>query len=120
LVFNIPVVPITKSAKKALRASKKKAAVNKPVRTRVKMAIAKVRKSPSETALRKVYSVLDKAAKKKVIKKGKADRLKSRLTKFVNQSLGTKKTSKKPTKKAKTPKKKRTPKKKTKKSSKKS
>jgi len=110
-------VPITKSAKKALRASKKKAAVNKPIRSRVKTAVAKVRKSPSDAALRKAYSVLDKAAKKKVIKKGKADRFKSRLTKFVNQSLGAKKTGKKPTKKAKAPKKRKTPKKKTKKSS---
>ena len=32
-----------------------------------------------------VYKVLDKAAKKNVIKKGKADRLKSRLTKNLNK-----------------------------------
>ena len=35
--------------------------------------------------IKHVYKVLDKAAKKNVIKKGKADRVKSRLTKNLNK-----------------------------------
>lgn len=94
-------MPITKSAKKALRQSKRKAEVNKSIRTSVKRIVAKVRKSPNLENLKKAYSILDRAAKKKVIKKGKADRLKSRLTKLFNQKSTSKKKSKKSGKKSK-------------------
>lgn len=94
-------MPVTKSAKKALKQSRKKAAVNKPVRTRVKSVIANVRKLPTVENLKKAYSVLDRAAKKKVIKKGKVNRLKSRLTKLVNQTLKEKAAPKKSVKKTK-------------------
>ena len=80
-------MPVTKSAKKALRKSKRKAKINKPIRTRVKNVVSKTRKNPTLENLKKAYSILDRAAKKKIIKKGKAARLKSRLTKLVNQTL---------------------------------
>lgn len=52
----------------------------------------------AEKHMKNVYKILDKTAKKNVIKKGKADRLKSRLTKNLNKlSKDNVKTSKKDT-----------------------
>ena len=73
-------MPITKSAIKKLRSDKKKALVNKAIKTKAKKAIDAVKESFSAENLAKAYSVVDKAAKKGVIKKGKADRIKSRLS----------------------------------------
>ena len=39
----------------------------------------------TEKNLKNVYKMLDKSTKKNVIKRGKADRLKSRLTKQLNK-----------------------------------
>jgi ribosomal protein S20 len=43
------------------------------------------KKEEAEKNIRNVYKVLDKAARKNVIKEGKADRIKSRLTKKLNE-----------------------------------
>jgi len=76
-------MPITKSAHKALRQSKRKAIVNRRVKNAVKQAIRLFKKSPTLANLKKLYSVLDKAAKKNIFHKNKAARLKSRLAKKV-------------------------------------
>ena len=80
-------MPITESAKKALRQSKRKRIRNLIKKEAYKKEIKKFRKlmsaKDSEGAkklLPKVFKALDKAAKTHVIKKGKADRLKSRLS----------------------------------------
>lgn len=75
----------TKSAKKALRQSKKREARNKKVRGALKEAIKNFRKNPKEKDLSKVYSIIDTAAKKHIIHKNKAARLKSRLAKLLNK-----------------------------------
>ena len=72
-------MPITSSAKKAMRQDRKRAVVNRPLKSRVRAAIIEARKNPSQETVRQAHSTLDKAAKKHIIKKGKADRLKSRL-----------------------------------------
>ncbi len=72
-------MPITKSAKKALRKDKRRAQVNRKIKDRVKAALKKTRKNPNKKNLREVFSFLDRAAKKKVIHKNRANRLKSRL-----------------------------------------
>jgi len=51
----------------------------------VKEAIKKFKANPSEELLRVVYSMLDRAAKKRVIHKNKAARLKSRLSRLVKK-----------------------------------
>ena len=77
-------MPITKSAIKKLRSDKKKAVFNKSTKTKAKTAIDTFKKSLSIESLSKAFSMVDKAAKKGVIKKGKADRIKARLTKKIS------------------------------------
>lgn len=76
-------MPIIKSSKKALRRSRRQVLVNARVREEYKVVAKAVRKNPTRITLKKAYSVLDMAAKKKVIHKNKASRLKSRLAKLL-------------------------------------
>ncbi len=83
-------MPITKSAKKALRQNvrrrhrnlKRKAEL-KAVIKQYKKLIAADEKDKSREFLSQVYKKLDKAAKINLIKKNKAARLKSRLSKLL-------------------------------------
>lgn len=83
-------MPITKSAKKALRQNIKRRQRNLAKKKAYKEAIKKYRRllashktEEAKTALSQVYKTLDKAAKTNVIAKNKAARLKSRLTKLL-------------------------------------
>jgi small subunit ribosomal protein S20 len=83
-------MPIIKSAKKALRQNirrrkknvKKKAEL-KTVIKQYKKLIAAGEKNKAAEFLSQVYKKLDKAAKINLIKKNKAARLKSRLSKLL-------------------------------------
>jgi small subunit ribosomal protein S20 len=77
-------MPITKSAIKKLRSDVKKAGFNKATKTKAKSAIDSFKKALSAETLAKAFSAVDKAAKKGVLKKGKADRIKARLSKKVS------------------------------------
>ena len=86
-------MPVTKSAKKALRQEHKLRAHNLNYKRRLKLVIKQVRTLADEkktaeakTALSAAFRLLDKAAKSKVIKRGTADRLKSRLSQAVTRS----------------------------------
>ncbi|MBI4160439.1 MAG: 30S ribosomal protein S20 [Candidatus Yanofskybacteria bacterium] len=86
-------MPITKSAKKALRQSKKRQVHNmrrkRAFRVLIKefrQAVADKQFDKAKELLPKVYKKLDKAAKKNTIKKNTANRLKSRLTKSVSKA----------------------------------
>lgn len=79
---------ITKNAKKANRVSARRRVSNDASRRTMKEAVKEARKVVSEKnekAMKEqialAYKALDKAAKKGVIKKGTADRKKSRLAK---------------------------------------
>ncbi len=76
------------SAKKRIRQSEKRTSDNKYDAKTTRNAVKNLRKiSDKETAageIPKVFSLLDKLAKKKVIHKNKADNLKSKLAKHVN------------------------------------
>lgn len=80
---------ITKSAKRAIRVSVKKRIINVKRTRDMKESVKTLRKSATTGAkttkedLRAAYKALDKAAKRGVIKKGTADRKKSRLAKLV-------------------------------------
>ncbi|HCQ31340.1 TPA: 30S ribosomal protein S20 [Candidatus Collierbacteria bacterium] len=76
-------MPIIKSAIKKLRADKKKASFNRSTKTKAKTAVDEFKKILSLESLGKAFSAIDRAAKKGVIKKGKADRVKSRLAKKI-------------------------------------
>ncbi len=81
-------MPIIKSAKKKMRKDKKKTASNAKYEATYKKLIDKIKKSKGgkkETNLLKlVFKAIDKAAKKHVIHKNKAARLKSRVAKLLS------------------------------------
>lgn len=81
---------ITKSGKKAHRQSLKKRVINirrsnvmKDTIKSVREDIAKNAKTQAVAGLKLAFQALDKAAKRGVIKKGQADRKKSRLAKAI-------------------------------------
>lgn len=83
-------MPITQSAKKALRGSKTKKAMNDRNKKDLKESVKKIEKLVKEKnkieakkLLPEAYSVIDKAAKRGVIKKNTASRKKSRLSKIT-------------------------------------
>jgi small subunit ribosomal protein S20 len=83
-------MPITKSAKKALRGSLAKQAVNNRNKKLVKETIKNIEKlvkdkklPEAKKLLASAYSAIDKAAKKGVIKKNNASRKKARLSKIT-------------------------------------
>lgn len=80
-------MPIIKSAKKKLRQDTKKTKTNLKYEASYKKALDLIRKNKNnkeKLAKLKIeaYSAVDKAAKKKVIHKNKAARLKSRISKL--------------------------------------
>ncbi|MBI2591746.1 MAG: 30S ribosomal protein S20 [Candidatus Brennerbacteria bacterium] len=83
-------MPITQSAKKALRQNirRRKRNINKKRALKVIIKdykkISATSKEEAVKLLAKVYKALDKAAKTNLIQKNKASRLKSRLSKKVN------------------------------------
>lgn len=86
-------MPITRSAKKALRQSKRRAQHNmvykntiRSVRREFKKFIGAKNTKDARIKLSALYKVLDKAAKERVISKNKAARLKSRATKVFNKT----------------------------------
>jgi len=86
-------MPIIKSAKKALRGSKRKQVFNirrtkamKDAVKEVKKLISEKKTSEAEKLLPKMYQAIDKAAKRGVIKKNTADRKKSRLVKMIKKT----------------------------------
>lgn len=83
-------MPITKSAKKAQRQSKRRRVFNlrrkkayKDALKDIKNLVAENKKEEAAKLLPKLYKTLDKAAKTNAIKKNKASRLKSRITKLI-------------------------------------
>jgi small subunit ribosomal protein S20 len=84
-------MPNTKSAARRMRNSARKQARNAIVRTQLKTSEKKFRTAlatpaSSADALRAAISQLDKAVKKGVIKRGTADRKKSRLSLALNRA----------------------------------
>ncbi|MHC1716527.1 MAG: 30S ribosomal protein S20 [Candidatus Dojkabacteria bacterium] len=85
-------MPNLKTSIKDLRQNKRRKVVNDRFRSRMKKSIKKqgiLMKAEAiaegEKNLKNIYKVLDKATKKNIIKKGKADRIKSRLTRNLNK-----------------------------------
>jgi small subunit ribosomal protein S20 len=76
-------MPVTKTAKRALRGSKRKQKVNKSIIAKLEIAMREAKLSKKTSAVQKAVSLLDRANKKKVIHKNKAARIKSQLSKLV-------------------------------------
>lgn len=85
-------MPITRSAKKAVKSSRRKRVFNLRKLSAMKSGVAEARKAASAKAgdvakfLSEAYKAIDKAMKRGVIKKNTAARKKSRLAKFVAKS----------------------------------
>ena len=73
-------MPITKSAKKKLRKDKAREVENLKLKKAYKKTVKKTRENPNKKNLTESSKVLDKAAKKGIIHKNKAARMKSRLS----------------------------------------
>jgi len=82
-------MPIIKSAKKAIRGSLRKKAFNDRQKHAMKDIIKKIEKisktdkKEAEKLLSSAFAIIDKTAKKGVIKKNNAARKKSRLSKLI-------------------------------------
>lgn len=80
-------MPVTKTAKRALRGSTKKASVNAVIIKNLEVAIRVARKSKSAEKIRKAVSLADRAAKKSVIHKNKAANIKKALAKLQTKAV---------------------------------
>lgn len=85
-------MPITRSAKKALRSSLRKKEFNRARKDKVSKAMKSVKKliadnkkDEAEKAMRDVQKALDKAVKGNTMKKNTASRKKSRLSKMIKK-----------------------------------
>ena len=80
--YTIPV-PVTKTAKRALRGSTRKTIINKLILTKLDIAIRHAKKGNSREKILLAISLADKAAKKHTIHRNKAARIKSTLAKLL-------------------------------------
>ena len=78
-------MPVTKTAKRALRGSKKKQSINKLIVSKLEVAVRQAQNSKTVEKILTAVSLTDRAAKKKVIHKNKAARMKSQLSKLMPQ-----------------------------------
>ncbi len=72
-------MPVIKSAKKKLRKDIRREKKNSQLKSDLKKALKNTRKSPTLKKVSLASKVIDKAAKKNIIHKNKAARLKSKL-----------------------------------------
>ena len=86
-------MPVTKSAKKALRQNIKRRLRNLTYKKKIKTLLKQIREFVREKKIKEArellpqtYKALDKAAKENVIKKNTASRKKSRITKLINSA----------------------------------
>lgn len=94
-------MPVTKTAKRALRVSHRKKIVNDKTRESYEIAIRVAKKDKTAKAVTEAISTVDRAAKRNVIHKNKAGRLKSSLSKLLPKG-DSKKTTQKASPKSKT------------------
>ena len=88
-------MPVTRTAKRALRASFRKQAVNKKTLAQLEIAVRLSKKKATRENVKKAISLADRAAKKRFIHKNKAARIKSRLSSLLpKQKPSTSNTSK--------------------------
>ncbi len=75
-------MPITKSAIKKARVDKRRTLANVATKGRLKTTIKEARSNPGVETLQKLYSAVDLAVKHHLVPKGRAARLKSRISKL--------------------------------------
>ena len=88
-------MPVTKSAKRALRGSTQKQKVNRLIVSRLEVAVRKAKRTKTVEAVLTAISLADRAVKKRVIHKNKSSRIKSALSKLPAKTKPVKKSPKK-------------------------
>ncbi|MFZ5845067.1 MAG: 30S ribosomal protein S20 [Patescibacteria group bacterium] len=78
-------MPVIKQAEKKLRRDRRRTAQNARARRKLRTAVKAMRQKPSAKALAAAFKTLDKATKTHLIHRGRAARLKSRLTKLLKK-----------------------------------
>jgi small subunit ribosomal protein S20 len=82
-------LPNVKSAEKRMRTNEIRAARNRAFRSKLRTALKKVRAAGTAgegaAALREAASLLDRAARKRIVHPNKAARSKSRLSAFIGK-----------------------------------
>lgn len=92
-------MPVTKTAKRALKGSKRKTLINKKIVSALEIAIRVAKKTKKDKDVSRAASLTDRAQKKHVIHKNKAARIKSSLGKLLPKSAAKASKPKKSTKK---------------------
>lgn len=87
-------MPVTKTAKRALRGSKNKNKVNQLLVQKLEIAIRLAKKSKNDEKILTAASLADRAVKNKIIHKNKAARIKSQLSKLTKDKEPQKPSSK--------------------------
>lgn len=88
-------MPLIKGAIKKLRQDRAVTERNRSARAGLRTTLKTETENLSQESLSKIFSALDKAVKRGLIKKGKADRTKSRLSKKITVSTPKKSPAKK-------------------------
>lgn len=91
-------MPVIKSAKKKLRQDKKREKRNDFYRSALQKSLKDLKKNPTAEKVSKAVKLVDKLAKKNLLHKNKAARIKSRISKLVKPKASAKKASKTPQK----------------------
>lgn len=76
-------MPVIKSAKKKLKQDEKRKLKNNIIRDLLKNLVKKAKKNPTQITVKKAVSLTDKAAKKGILHKNKAARIKSKLASLL-------------------------------------
>ncbi|HUW24507.1 MAG TPA: 30S ribosomal protein S20 [Patescibacteria group bacterium] len=86
-------MPIIKSAKKALRQTKKRTLANRSKKNLLQTQMRAFKKGKNQKSLSAIYALVDKMAKTGVIHKNKAARIKSRFSRLTAKANPPKKTA---------------------------
>ena len=77
-------MPVTSSAKRALRKDRRRTITNNQIRSQLRSSIKKFKSTKDKDLLPQLYTVLDRASKKNIIHPNKAARLKSQYALSAN------------------------------------
>jgi small subunit ribosomal protein S20 len=91
-------MPVIKSAKKKLKQDRKREKLNNQVKLNYRNALKEAKKSKTSEKVRQAVKLVDKAAKKGIIHKNKAARIKSSLSKLAKPVTKVKQKTKAPKK----------------------
>lgn len=79
-------MPVTKTAKKALRVSERRRVINFRTRSKVKTFVDKMKATPTAENLASAFRAVDRAVKSNIMHRNKAARMKSKLHSLLPKS----------------------------------